>query len=93
MNLIDIIPDYLNSIQYILLGSGLIGLCLFIKQMYKILKKTSSLGKTLLLTMFAQMFASGIYSSSVFLMAIFIASKECCQLKKIKNDINNSSYL
>lgn len=93
LNLIDIIPDYLNSIQYILLGSGLIGLCLFIKQMYKILKKTSSLGKTLLLTMFAQMFASGIYSSSVFLMAIFIASKECCQLKKIKNDINNSSYL
>jgi len=92
LSLVDIIPDYLNSIQYILFGSGAIGLYLFLKQMYDIFKKTSPLGRTLLLTMFAQMFASGIYSSSVFLIAIFIASKESYK-NKIEYDFYNITHL
>lgn len=87
------LPDYINSVQYILLGSGIIGLYLFLKQLYEIFNRTSAKGKTLILTMFAQMFASGIHSSSVFLIAVFIAVKECNFCKDINHGFNNSSNI
>lgn len=76
LSLVDGLPDYINSIQYILLGSGVIGLFLFLKQIYVVFKSSTPSGRTLLLTMFAQMFASGIHSSPVFLIAFFIAAKQ-----------------
>lgn len=74
-SLFDGLPEYINTIQYLLIGTGIIGTFLFLRPIYIMFRKTTIIAQTMLMVVVTQMFASGIYASPVFLIAIFYAVK------------------
>lgn len=84
---VDYNIDYLNSVQYVLLYTGIIGLIIMGKHLYKLYIKTVDVGKILLLVSLLQMFACGYFFSMNFLIVMYIVIN--CK----KNDISNYSNL
>lgn len=70
------IPNYVNSIQYILITSGVIGGILFFRFLFFLYKKNSSLGRSIIISFFALCCSSGALMSYTFPYMIVIAVLE-----------------
>jgi len=84
---VDYLIDYLNSVQYVLFYSGIVGFLLLLKQFRILYIKTSKVGQVLLLVSLLQMFAAGYLFSMNFVIVIYVV------INSIRYDINNYSNL
>lgn len=77
------IPNYVNSIQYILISSGIVGGILFGRFLYFLFKNNSSLGKSVIISFLALCCSSGVLMSYTFPYMIIISVLE------YKNQLQN----
>lgn len=66
---------YMNGIQAVLVGGGIVGLILFFLMLWKIYHKAESTGKYIILLFFAQSFMGASYLSALMLVNIIFALK------------------
>lgn len=74
LSVTDYDPNWINSFQFILFSTGIIGAILFFRFLFSFYNKTSSLGKTLIYIYILALLSSGILltpSSMIFLYAIY----------------------
>lgn len=104
----DYDANWINSFQFILFSTGVIGAILFFKYLYMLYRTASPLGKTLVIIYILALLSSGILltpSSMLLLYVIYCECKtrfnvnvnglnnDCSSIKYKYNDINNYSNL
>lgn len=64
----DVSSEYMSSLSYILVSSGIIGLCAFLSAICAIFKKVILPGKILIILLLIMFLSSSIYSSPMYLV-------------------------
>lgn len=78
LTITDYDANWINSFQFILFGTGIIGTSLFFMYLIRLYKRTSALGKNLCFVYLATLLSTGILltaSSMLFLYVIYIERK------------------
>lgn len=63
LSLTDLIPEYVNSIQYILISTGIVGFCLISNFLYKIFRRCNNEYKIVIICLIMMMASTAIFFS------------------------------
>lgn len=73
LELTDLMPEYVNSVQYILISSGIIGLILIVKQLYRLFKSSQYQFKLALVCLAALMCSASIFFTTTTILILISA--------------------
>lgn len=70
------LPTYVNSLQYMLLSTGVLGLIMILFTFYKMYSKNTDTAKNMLLVLFILLFSSDVFGGYLAMITFYIAYTE-----------------
>lgn len=82
--------EYMNSISYLLISTGLIGFLLYSNLLFQIIRKSNQQNKIILLALIMMAISSSIYSSEIYVwvLLLLVANKKY-SIRNLENEIGN----
>ena len=90
LSITDYDPNWINSFQYIIFCTGILGGSIFFKKLFFLFRRTSKFGKCLFFVYLLDLLSAGMLMTAASLLFLFFMYKEYyhCKLYGVNNNSN-----